>query len=263
MIFVDFRKVFFEKVHLLCICMAILRFLGETLRRKYSGIRFGSFVGWKIELIPQKTSSQTHFLWVRIIVWDVSDFFCIFPAWLKFRFPHCKSGEFWIFLKFGRKPLEGSLMDFVNWKVVSNQCLWWLVHCGIDFCWIWKSFFLKKFICYVYAWRFWDFWLKTLRRKSSGIRFGSFVGWKIELIPQKTSFQTHSLWCRMIVWDVSEFFCIFPAWLKFHFRSVKLANFGFFGNPTGGSFWRALVDFITWKAVWDLSLDVFVCFEIG
>ena len=97
-----------------------------------------------------------------------------------------------------------------------------------------KTFVFTFCICYVYTWRFWDFWVKTLRRKYCGGWIRTGVGWKIELIPQKTSFKTHSLWGWIIVWDVSEFFCIFPAWLKFRFPQCKNDEFWIFWSGNWG-----------------------------
>ena len=36
-------------------------------------------------------------------------------------FAHCKSGKIWIFPGFGRKPLEGPLVETVNRKVVWDN----------------------------------------------------------------------------------------------------------------------------------------------
>ena len=138
--------------------------------------------------------------------------------------------------------LLGSLWKGPWWLLLIEKLLKWLVlmfwRVLPSFWFICRPLFLALFISYAYAWRFWDFGLKTLRWKfgAGGIRSG--VAWEIEIscfglnCGQVMSW-THAKEFEPFIWT----FDILAGVSRYDFRTLKMTKSEIFWNLVG-SLWK-------------------------
>ena len=106
--------------------MRFYGFWGKTLRWKYRGAQLAIWVGWHLDLILQKTSSQTTFpRWETSLV-NFRNFLDFHLSGWRFDLLIEKSSKFGFSLKLGPTPLEGPLFTFGHWNLALNPsiCLW-------------------------------------------------------------------------------------------------------------------------------------------